>query len=500
MSQLRKTSSLPPLPPLLERTDWRWMAGVAVVYLLYLPFSGYSQQYFDAQNYWELPSRFITPERHFSLLHYSSLTRGYAWPLVLTPWRAAWKLLGGSPMLYIQVLGSLVAALCYGWLGPRLWQVLHGAGQLPGPVARLAFVLTGFVFWRDYFNFALTDFPALILLLAALLLVARGLLQGSMPSRPAVGWWLLAGSLLGLACNFRGIYTLSLYPVLLATAWPTVPGAAGVRGSGLRVAALLLGGALVLAPQYLMTRQHAPPGSAWHLSGVLNQNDLVKRHLGQGISNFRYEANIGTDYPEARVWLRDPIGQALARRHSISPAGIAPVAYLKLALRYPLEFGALLTQRLFSGLDLQQPSPFLRQLYRATWLLAGTNYTLLGLGLLVLGRQLWRARRLPGRRLLLATSLLLPALGALPMALESRFLLPLHIGLCMAATLGFPADWHPARLRHTLRPLQRMVLLALYVGWLALNFAFSSYTHIHLEYGGRLLGGSGPEPVTEQRP
>ncbi|SET71313.1 hypothetical protein [Hymenobacter actinosclerus] len=500
MQQLPTPAGQPALQPLLNRLDWYWMAGVAALYLVYLPFSGYTQQYFDAQNYWELPARFITPERNFSLLHYSSLTRGYAWPLVLAPWRAAWKLLGGNPMLYIQVLGSLVAALCYGWLGPRCWQLLRGNLQPPGPVARLAFVLTGFAFWRDYFNFALTDFPALVLLLSALMLVARGLRPGPAPTWPALRWWLLAGSLLGLACNFRGIYTLSIYPVLLAAAWPTLPGAVGLRGAGGRVAALLLGGVLVLAPQYLISQRHGPPGSSWHLSGVLNQDELVKRHLGQGIQHFRYEANIGTDYPEARVWLVDPVGRALAQRHTISPAGITPAAYLGLALRYPLEFGSLLTQRLFSGLDLQQPGPYYRQLYTATWPLAAANYTLLGLGLLVLGRLVWRARHLPLRRALLAVALLLPALGALPVALESRFLLPLHVGLCMAATLGFPAAWQPARLGRTLRPLQGALLLGLYASWLALNFTFSSYTHIHLQYGGRLLSDSEPVLLDSSQP
>lgn len=494
---LRSASNKPTIPPLIAPADWRWMAGVTALYLLYLPFSGYTQQHYDAQSYWELPSRFITAQRQFSLLHYSAMSRGYAWPLVLAPWRAAWKLLGGDPMWYVRVLGSVVAGVCYGWLGPRLWQALRGQVPPPGPLARLAFVLTGFVLWRDYFNFALTDFPALLALGAALVLAARGLVpQTPALSGRALGCWLLVGGLLGLACNFRGIYSLSLYPVLVAVAWPTAPGGAGVRGSAGRVVALALGLALVLAPQYLMVQRHTPPGTEWRLSGVLNQDQLVQRHLGLGIRNFRYETNIGADYSEVRVWLQDPIGQALAQRHHIPFAGIGQGAYLQLAARYPLEFSCMLAMRLFNGLDLQQPTPYLPQLYSPTWLLAANNYTVLGLGLLVLGKLLWSARRLPWRRVLLAVALLLPALGALPMAVENRFLLPLHFGLCIAATLGWPAAWHPARLRRTLRPAQGVVLLGLYVGWLVLAFTLSSYAYIQLEQGGRLPGGSGPAPLS----
>lgn len=484
-----------PLPsrPLLERTDWYWMVGVFGLYMLYLPFSGYTEQYYDALTYWGLPSRFITPDRHFSLLQYSAMTRGYAWPLALAPWRTAWKLLGGDPMWYIRTLGSLVAAVCYGWLGPRLWQALRGGNvPSPGTLARLAFVLTGFVFWRDYFNFALTDFPALGLLCTALVLVARGLREPTEP-RPmrALGRWLLVGVLLALAYNSRGVYLLSIYPVLVAAAWPTSPGPAGLRNSAGRLALLALGITLVLAPQYLMIRRHVAPGSTWHLSGVQQQEELVKRHLSLGLGNFKYEATIGTDYPEARVWFQDPLGQYLMRRHGITSAGMEPATYRRLVRQYPLEFSTLLAQRLFNGLDLQQPTPYLRQVYPATWLLTWANYTVLGLGLLVLARLAWRARHLPWRQLLLTTALLLPVLGALPVAVECRFMLPLHFGLCLAATLGFPAGWHPTTLRRKLRPLQGALLLAVYVGWLLIAFTFSAYSQIHLQLGGRLLGGGG---------
>ncbi|SNC74674.1 hypothetical protein SAMN06265337_2489 [Hymenobacter gelipurpurascens] len=491
-SSLATNQSALPSRPLLGRTDWYWMAGVFGLYMLYLPFSGYTEQYYDALTYWGLPSRFITPDRHFSLLHYSANTRGYSWPLLLAPWRTAWKVLGGDPMWYIRTLGSMVAALCYGWLGPRLWQTLRNTSQEPGPVARLAFVLTGFVFWRDHFNFALSDFPTLVFVGTALILAGRGLLV-----RPAeLRWWgelvrwLIVGAFLGLAYNARGIYLLSLYPMLLAAAWPTTSGITGLRSSTSRLAALLLGLGLILLPQYLMIRRFVPEGSPWHLSGVQQQDELVKRHLSLGLGNFKYEATIGNDYPEVRVWFQDPLGQYLMQRHGITSAGMEPATYAKLVRQYPLEFCTLLTQRLFNGLDLQQPTPYLRQVYPATWPLAWANYTVLGLGLLVLGRLFWQARRLPLRRLLLVAALLLPVIGALPVAVETRFMLPLHFGLCMAATLGFPAAWHPAQLRRSVRPAQGLLLAALYLGWLLLAFTFSAYSQIHLQLGGRLLGGS----------
>jgi hypothetical protein len=452
------------------------VGAVLLLYLLYLPFSGYSQLYYDSQTFWDLATRFITPERRFSLLHYSMGGRGYVWPLVLVPLRAAWVVLGGQPISYTRVLGAAEAALVFGWLGPRLWQALSRSPALPSLGRRAAFVLLGFACWRDHFNFPLTDFPALLLIGAVMLAVLQ--------PRLSLGRALLLGAALGLAFNIRPIYQLSAVALGLAALWPAAGDLSPGRSMVLKAGAVLAGLALVLAPQYLMFRRHYPTESPWHLAGHIHQEELVRKHLIMGLETLKYETNVGADYPEVRMWYINPIGQAILQREHI--AYITDESqYWQLLPRYPLQFAGLYLRRVFDGLDIQYPTLYVRQVYQATWGLALLNYCglLLGLSRLVAA---WRAGgRLDGRRWLVAAALLLPCLGSLPMAVESRFLLTLHFIISAAATLGWPATWTPARLRAA---PGRATLLGL-AGALLACFTLSAHTQGQLEHGGRRLDG-----------
>lgn len=470
-------------------------------YLLYLPFSGYTHLHNDAQTYWDLATRFITPDRHFSLFYYSAGSRGYAWPLLLVPLRTAWKVLGGAPIWYTRLLGALVAGLVFGWLGPRLYQRLTGAAVLPSAGRRAAFALVGFACWRDYFNFPLTDFPALLALGSAMLLVLR----------PRLGWAgrIGVGLLLGLALNLRPIYQLSAGLVGLAALWPPAPGRRGgvgtpAGGAGLaaetksgrwrRAAggalALLLGLGLALGPQFLMHRRWFPQESAWrHLGGNVHQDELVARHLAMGLATFKYETNVGTDYPKMRVWYPDPQGQAFLRREQPAGSFATQSQYWALVRRYPLAFAGRYLRRLFDGLDVQYPTPYVLHVYRPlSWPLALLNYAVLLLGLARILQAAWAGARPDARRALLLLALLLPALASLPMAVEVRFLLPLHLLLTAAATLGWPEN---AAISQALRARPgRAALLAGLLGLALLEcFRVSADTRAHLEYGARRLSG-----------
>jgi hypothetical protein len=474
---------------------------LTVAYLLYLPLSGYSQLYYDGQTFWDLATRFITRERHFSLLHYSMGGRGYTWPLVLVPLRTAWKVLGGEPIWYTRVLGAVVAGFVFGWLGPRLYQRVTGAAVLPSLGRRLAFAAVGFLCWRDYFNFPLTDFPALLVLGSAMLLVLR-------PRLRAAGL-VAVGALLGLAFNIRPIYQLSAGLLVLAVLWPSVAPSLGLelqndatasvgrwwQNSLLRLVALLLGFTLVLSPQFIMHRRYFPQESPWHLGGHVRQNELVVKHLAMGLVSFKYETNVGNTYPEVRMWYPDPVGQTIMRRERPTFFFTAESQYWDMVRHYPLSFAGLYLRRLFDGLDIQYPTPYVRYVYSPpSWPLALLNYTVLLLGLGRLLYAWWAGARPDAQRSLVLLALLLPCLGSLPMAVEVRFMLPLHLLLAAAATLGWPQS---SQLGQALRsqPSRAALLGALFGVGLLLCFSVSADTQAHLEHGARLLTGEKGPPV-----
>ena len=142
---------------------WRQKAGlaaaIALAYALYLFSTEYHNLYYDAEDYWQLGHHFVHNGR-FGLLNYDDAMRGYAYPLVNFACLAVRKALDWPAVTVVKLLNAALAGLLFGVVGPRLWQASTGAPQLPALGRRLAWAALGFVFWRDYFNFSLSDFPA----------------------------------------------------------------------------------------------------------------------------------------------------------------------------------------------------------------------------------------------------------------------------------------------------------------------------------------------------
>ncbi|WP_190926158.1 hypothetical protein [Hymenobacter armeniacus] len=144
-------------------------------------------------------------------------------------------------------------------------------------------------------------------------------------------------------------------------------------------------------------------------------------------------------------------------------------------------------RHLFNGLDVQYPTPYIPAVYVPTWGLAWLNYTVL-LGGMVIWVLAWRRASAPGYLVIL--SLLIQCAAVVPVAMECRFLLPLHLLLCAAFAFGL----RPRHLwRSTSRPT-RIAAACLYVTALAACFWVSSNAQRQLEHGAKPVFGPQPAP------
>jgi hypothetical protein len=464
-------SGLPPqatVPPglALLRREWPLPLRVLVVLALYGCYfllggglTGERMPY-DAGHYWELAVALKNPDTGFSLLNFRDPTRGYCAALLQMPALVVRFLTQCSMPVAAKVTGLGWAALLYAWLVPALWRSA-GLGRVGGG-RWLLLVLLGFAFWRDHFSFSLTDMPALCLLLLALWAF----------SRVELGWWLVAGLSLAAACNSRPAYLAAVPAVLgLAGWWSVQPGCPHRRA---RWMALLLGLALLLAPQWLINRRHFEQNTPLVLARV-NPTDttpLYLRQLTWGTRVLRYDTSL-----QQRLIYADPAGLAVLRA-----AGIREYAsygqFLGIVLQHPLDYTVRYLRHLFNGLDVQQPAPYLIRAYGAErpWVQL-LNYTALGLGLLTLLRR--PKRWLTWPRALLLLALLLPCVAGIPTAIECRFLLPLHLLLLAVAALKFsPAYWQP-RLRG--RPGRTLAVVLTAGLWLGGCFWVSAATFRNLQ-------------------
>jgi len=465
---------------------WAWArarpALLAALLLLglygwYLPSSWYYRFYYDSNHYWMYGQQFFKTGI-FSLLSYTNSMRGFLFSLLLSPFSVACPHLGLQPIQLMRPLGMLTAAGFFGVMAPALWRAAQGPEAPAVSLGRrLLFGLVGFAVWRDYFNFPLTDFPALFALCLALWALLR-------TTRLPLA--VLAGAALAASANMRPVFQAALpFAGALALLPPRV---AGVSGSQLRWAgwprlgAVLVGAALVLVPQFYINANNFGVRTPWVLA--YKQGDptnLFLQQLQWGLQYQKYETNVGDDYPVSQMFFLDHDGQALFDATRL-PRFTERTQYLQLVGQYPVRVAGVWLRHLFNGLDVQYPGPYVVHVYERSWPMALLNYVVLLGGLVVLLRRLPRVRR-HGRAVLVLAALLTPCLGALPVAMECRFLLPL--AMVLSAAFAFGA--HPWRFWRQAAGWLRAVSVLSFVLSVAAAFAFSASAQQTLEKGPRAL-------------
>jgi hypothetical protein len=438
-------------------SEWLAFAVVLAVYLVYLPLSGYDKLYFDGQRYLDL-SRSFTHHGHFSLYGYVDPQRGYGYPLLLRELRAVTSPFGLGVENTTKGLNALVVALLGAVLMPTLAKRIFPGLRITVPRI-LAFNALLFVFWRDFLNFPLTDFPAITLVCGALLLALQP------------RWYLLAlsGLAAGIALNFRPAYLLLSVLLVPFAAYNFARGRPSRRLRHALVAAALVvvGIGVALAPQAAINH-HTYHSLSPFPKGT---HDLEGLQFTGGLQLQKYETTIDpTSSPS--VFFPDRKTQALlyegGRTHVSSTAG-----YLDIVVSHPIAMASAYLRRLFNGLDIEYPSPYVRNIVGdRSWLRSLLLYSLIFVALNVILRASLR-RRLGHIDWLLGVLWLLPAATAVSSAVEVRFFLPLT--LLIWALVCF-SDGLPASFRALGRP-QKVVLIGVYCVFAIACFAMADSTY-----------------------
>ncbi|WP_216679215.1 hypothetical protein [Hymenobacter siberiensis] len=486
MSQVLPPAPAAPQPARERAAAWfaqhpAWGAVVllGILFGIHLYTNRYHENRYDAQGYWELANKYWSTGG-FELLSFDNILRGYLFPLIISPFTLLTAYFGWKPINITRGFGLGTAVLLFGVVGPGLWRALRGPLAPAVPLGRrLVFGLLGFLMWRDYFNFALTDFPALLALLAGIWALLR--------HRQLVWGGLLAGMAVGAALNFRPVYAATLPLVLLLSVWPRERPTTGGRWLGalhwVRGGTFLLGVALVLAPQLLINRAHFDSNSPLVLTAPPDSPNLYLSQVHGGLFIQKYETTVGVDYPTPSVVFRDATGDALATEAQLPP-DMSFADYLAMAGHYPGPLLALWLRHLFNGLDLQYPTPYPQAIFVNTSALALTNYLVLITGILVLVRLGWRRLTWSrGPAIIVLLILLGPCAATLPVVMECRFLMPLHLLLCAMVAFGA----HPLRQWRAASLGRRAAGFALYGLLVVGSFAVSASTQRQLEAKPRLL-------------
>lgn len=443
---------------------------VAGVYAVHLFLSGYDQFYYDALRYWEAGQLFDVGG-HFSLLSFDYPHRGYALPLQNRGLQevASAATLGGVTI--VKIWGALLAATLGVLVLPRVARRLFPSARIDaGRVLALNGLI--FLFWRDHFDFPLSDFPALLVACVALI----GLLRAT----PA--GYVVAGVGFGLAANVRPEYLPALaVSILVAAALPYRPWEWRRRGIA---TVLVVAGALATSlPQILINHRHHDTWSPVVPGG----RDIAMLQLTDGFRAQKYETYVGdpAGYPQPEVFYLDP-----ATLHVLDQEHVSEISsygqYVRIVVHHPAELAASYGRHVFNGLDVRYPTPYIRDLDDTSIVLSLLQYTLM---FMAIARMLLPdARRALGRiRWAGIVVLLSPCVTAIPGAVEPRFFLPVQMLIYMLVCFG--PDPRAAFLAGGAG--RRVGLAVTYVAFVLACLTLSSATLAQLEHPGPTLGVPG---------
>ena len=381
---------------------------VFATYVVYLRAFADPHFYYDASDYWSLGGTFGR-SGHFSLLDYDSTIRGYALPLLNHVLASIATSADVGSATIVQLFGALEVALLGTILIPAVVRATWPAAQVtPGRILLLNGLV--FLFWRDYFGFPLSDFPAATLAVAALYAVTR---------RSPAGY-ALAGLALGLAWNVRQAYVATFVAVLIIALLR-----AGLHRTPLRALlafGLVLAGLVVAsAPQMLINHHH---GYGWTLT-VPDAKRVAMANLYGGMQEQRYETYVGTSYPTPAVRYFDPSTQAILRTdHTVSFTNYAQ--YARVVERHPTEMIASWGRHVFNGLDVRFATPYIHDLSATSEWFSLIVYSLLFAAAARLLVPVFRRQFGHGAwpEALAMASAIVPAI---PLGAESRYFVPVQL-------------------------------------------------------------------------
>ncbi len=459
-----------------NRFNWRHLLLVFALVFAGLFLFGYNApipKTFDAAGYWGLAGHFVRTGG-FSLLEYDSSLRGYLFPLLLIAPRVV-AYLGHLPNGMMEIfLGAVQAALLFGWVLPDLYASIR-PNSVVSLGRRMLFVAVGLFFWGGYFAYTLSDFPATLAFSGALLLLLK--------SRSRLFALAGAGVLAGAALNTRPFYLLSI-PFVLLLAATLAPSEGQNWSQRLRnVAIVLVGIALPLIPQWRINHVNFDSNSPLVLAQITKGDDLFLTQLGWGLTIQKFETALGSapDGSNARVFYKDRKGEELLVQAGYKMEDNIQFKntseYVRIISHNPLIVSGIYLTRLFNGLDQHHRTPYIRQpVQDFTWLMPIVNYTL-WFGVLLL---LWTRRstynKVSYTQIMTLVAWVIPCSVACIVAIENRFLLPVHLLLYAILCFELKRD-ELQTLFKTHSAGSKAIIIGFYSAFIAVCLAFSWSIH-----------------------
>ena len=395
-------------------TNHMIVGGLFIIILIYTLQRTQYPFVYDSYNYWDLASSFNS-NGHFSFTNYSNGLRGYSFPFLLFLLQSQADLLGFSAKILYAIYSALFFSIFAMYISPWFFRVVF-QWKIQN-LNRLCFSFLLFFFWRGYFLYPLTDFPALVALMIGITILVKTVRDHVNPI-----FSVLIGLFIGASMNFRPAYLISfiVISVLALVGWQKC----GIKNTVLNSTFFLLGCGIVLFPQLLINQVHYQVNSPLVTAKINMGGISTSLYTGQlygGLINQKYESNVGNNYPYPNVQYSNPLYS------KIPDAMREPTIrnYFNIIREYPLEIVTSYFRHAFNGIDIFYSTPYVRNLFVNHIFFSFINYMIWFLCLIYINKLDYGNidfSKLVGLLCLIALVIL-----AIPIQVEVRFFLPLFI-------------------------------------------------------------------------
>lgn len=208
---------------------------------------------------------------------------------------------------------------------------------------------------------------------------------------------------------------------------------------------------------------------------------LVQWQLLNSLNWQKVEWNAGDpDYYGGLIFF-DVRGQTIMDNEGLNKeqGGISLSHYVKLILKYPVDFFAIYARHFFSGLDIVYPAIYVTDLHQNRILFSFINYTLIFGALILLIDRFIKSFSVERRKIFLLLTLTTPALAATPFVIEPRFFLPLLLTLYGVIIFGIRLSTNILRI--SLYSQKFYWLIIAYVFFILVCFTLSANSFEQLE-------------------
>ncbi|MCC8442356.1 hypothetical protein [Xanthomonas cannabis] len=375
----------------------------------------------DAGAYWAISSAIIDGS-------FPQTIRGYAYPLLLTPFRLVFDHSQSAGLFFLKIGQSIGYSYAFSILIPDLYRSIFG-GHLSTARRLIPALLIASAF-PGLISYPLSDAPSLGLMALSLYITTRSIKTNS------VYGLLAAGLICYLTYNIRTIYLFSFVALAIVV---VIFFANDFRGRAFALTTFLMGSLLGALPQMAINyKQHASvsPLVVTDVRGA----SLFARQLTWGMVVDRYETYIDPRTGKATpTFYANKRGAEVLEKNGGFTANQSFAKILAMMVDHPITFVQIYLRHIASALDVRDGEVYTKQPSAEKNPRSLVFLVIVTFGITQLGKAIFftTSGQPVSARILYALTLLAPCAAIIPGAIETRFFLPLH---CLAyCALAFQA-------------------------------------------------------------